>query len=50
MSLAFRLQTSTGLKPVSLLSVSLAVIILPELAISMSSCAVVGIRIVLGSW
>ena len=50
MSLTFRLQTSIGRSPVSLLNVSFTVIILPELAISMLMCVVDGIRIVFGSW
>jgi len=50
MSLTFRLHSSIGLSPVSLLSVNFADIIFLELAISMSICVVVGIRIVFGSW
>jgi len=49
MSLTFSLHNSIGLSPVSLLSVSFTDIIFLELAISISICVVVGIRIVLGS-
>lgn len=50
MSLTFRLQTSMGRSPVSLLNVSFTVIIFPELAINMFMFVVVGIRMDFGSW
>ena len=49
MSLTFRLCSSIGLNPVSLLIVSLIDSILPELAISISNFSVVGIFIVFAS-
>ena len=45
MSLTFKSCTSTGLSPVSLLSVSLVARVLPELAISILSFSSVGILI-----
>ena len=43
MSLTFRLHSSVGLSPVSLLIVSLSDSVLPALAISLSMFSVVGV-------